>query len=289
MLERVPVSGGLSVIVRGGEAEELLTARRLVARGPAHASVDEVESTRLRVARVWHTAAAGALRSRRGRALLIVQLDGALAFSADEGRSQRSGELRPGELLLVTAHAEASIVAAEATARIEFETRVRGLTTSPAVLHTGETPPDGWAGAAAVSLANAALNAGLSSDSPDLDLFGVAVESCCTALVQSAFPDAIGERSLGERAMDVIDREASDPAFSVARLADRVGITRQHLAVVFAREGRRTPLQEIRRARVARARDQLRGAEGRRPLLRDVARVSGFGSEDALRRALREA
>jgi len=274
------------VIARGTEAERLLAARGLRTTGDVHTSWDEVDAGAVRVARIWHTPASGTLKASSGRALVIVQLDGSIALDAREGTARRGGLLRAGQVLLVTAGADVALDASESTARIEIEARLPLLALRPQLL-SAQDRDGAWAKAALVSLANAALNAGLADGSPGLEHFAAAIGSCCTALVHELFPDAIGTTTVGERAIAVIERDASDPALSVSRLAERLGVTRQHLAFVFAQEGRRTPLQEIRRARAVLAREQL--IAGRRSPLRDIARVSGFGSEDALRRALREA
>ncbi|MCJ1695504.1 hypothetical protein MT349_06895 [Rathayibacter caricis] len=271
------------MIARGTEAERLLAARGLQAEGDPHASVDEVDDGSVRVARIWHTPASGRLGASAGRALLIVQLDGSMRLGAGEGADRRV--LRAGDVLLLTAGASVAVTVVEATARIEIEARLPILARRAQVLRADDRD-GGWAKAAVVSLTNAALNAGLADGSPGLEFFSAAIGSCCTALVHELFPDALGARTLGERAIAVIARDASDPALSVSRLAERLGVTRQHLAFVFAQEGRRTPLQEIRRARADLARAQL--ASGERTSLRYLARTSGFGSEDSLRRALKD-
>ncbi len=76
----------------------------------------------------------------------------------------------------------------------------------------------------------------------------------------------------------------ADPAghHTVARLADRVGVSSRHLTRLFLGEVGETPARYVERVRVETARTHLeRGDHG----LATVARLSGFGTAETMRRA----
>jgi transcriptional regulator GlxA family with amidase domain len=69
---------------------------------------------------------------------------------------------------------------------------------------------------------------------------------------------------------------------STAALAARLGVSERHVVRLFARHAGTTPARYVERARVATATGLLAGTTA---TLADVARASGFGSADTMRRA----
>lgn len=91
--------------------------------------------------------------------------------------------------------------------------------------------------------------------------------------------------AIRDRARAIIDRRAADPGLDPRRIAEEIGISLRQLQAIFAR-AESSLGAEIRLGRTRLAHAILTDPAQDRLKLSQVARLSGFGSIDSLRRAL---
>lgn len=89
--------------------------------------------------------------------------------------------------------------------------------------------------------------------------------------------------TVAEAAQAMLEHRATDPLFTVSTMADELGISRRTLERECAKAGW-APADELRKSRARIAFDAMMSSPA--PLHR-IARASGFGSVDALNRAIR--
>jgi len=280
------------VILRDESAARWLVEHDLVPSAPAQLAVDELSRDGLGLTRIWHGPVEGRLRSASRSLLLVLQLDGDLDLPAPDGEDLR---VAAGGAFVIGAGHEVSVVARQPAARIEVRLPVEGVFARVA---EGPRPvlvaeDRGWARSALISLTNSVLNLEDGTPLLDFDRFHVALLSCAAAFLRAAADPAVREswsQQLVGRAQVVLERRAADPDCSVGSLARELGVSPAHLARAFQAEGLDTPLRVIRahRRSLALALLERQGAErDGRPDFAELARLSGFGSVDSLRRALR--
>lgn len=275
-----------SLRVEGPAVTDWFADRSLVAapcvEGPTILIVDEAEVAALTVRRLWHTALTiEPTPEVRGGSTLVLQAEGSAVFRL----AAATTTVEAGSALVYPAAALSCANTSHPTARIEILS-ANSLLDHPAPLPGADDSP-AWR--ALASTVNAILNGdhrlGVAAESA----LGHAVESLCAALIAGrpgADADASGFRSARATfatATRILTERASDPEFTVEELARTLGVSRQYLARVFARQGR-TPSSALRARRLELAdaftATGLSSAE--------IARRSGFSSVRALSHARRD-
>jgi len=121
-----------------------------------------------------------------------------------------------------------------------------------------------------------------------LAIRAIALISLCNVGVDSPVTDREKQRSTGD---EHVDRALwyiwnhSHRVLDIPHLVEYVGISRRNLETRFRQIRSRTILDEINRVRVERASELL---ENTRLSIADVARLSGFGSEEAMRKTFQK-
>ncbi|MES5824518.1 helix-turn-helix domain-containing protein [Streptomyces sp. RG80] len=88
-------------------------------------------------------------------------------------------------------------------------------------------------------------------------------------------------------ARDYIDRHLTDPALSVERVAQALGVSTRHLGRVFRHSGV-TPARDILDRRLAKAREQLTAQDSRHLTIAEIAHRWGFASQAHFTRVFRD-
>ncbi|KZX21312.1 AraC family transcriptional regulator [Rathayibacter tanaceti] len=258
-----------------------------------------IGGSEFRLARIWHSPAELALSTPPGCVLLVLQVEGSLEVTPQHsehpgpGGATRRLELR--DLAILPPATRFSFAATENSARYELTVSIDALPPSTAAaLASGgiRRAEPGPMQAVLLSAATEALNQRPQPEDPGFAFLQLAL----TDIAGGVLFEALRVRSSGrfarpdelrERAEDAILLHAGDPDFSVTDLASVVEISADYLFRVFRTVGV-TPAQAIRRRRVTLAHAHLERRAGGSALTRDdIARLSGFRSAEALRRALR--
>lgn len=269
-------------------AQHWLAERGFAGRGPSHLIADEIAVPDFRAARVWHSAAALERQAAPGIVYVVLIADGAAETSAEGGLR----EVGAGHLVVAPRDGVLLLRSADRVARFEFEVRAEELPLAPPVareLERGVVAPDAAPSFRPVLLAtmNAGFNAELGPRSAGFASYRLAVTSLLGALLDEALARRADGRSTREavlhrRALHAIAVHAADPGFSAASLAQVLNISGRHLRRVFEGHGI-TPAAALRDARLQRVRTLQ--AAPTPPPLRETARIAGFRSSRALRRA----
>jgi len=278
------------VLVRGDAVPHWFAEReqRFDARSaPPQLFADELAAGAFGAVRLWHTAGTVHARPVEGDLLrLVLQVEGEVVL--ETGSASESIELRAGSIAVLPPLAAPVLRADRPTARVELRFE------APATLRTlvASEHPHVYSGttpffAIVISTVNAALNAGMSSADPGFAHLRSATENLGVALVLSCFGgDVQGgsrEAELYSRALACIARDAARPELTVEVLARELAVSRRYLTRAFTAQGT-TARDEIRRARLRLAREQLDRADGEG--VAEIARRTGFGSPRRLREAL---
>jgi AraC-like DNA-binding protein len=265
-----------------------LAERGVSGDGPSHLIADEVAAPGFRAARIWHAAARLERMPTPGVLLAVLIVDGDVeAAYGGVARSLTAGDLvvaPDGELL--------ELRSSDRTARFEFEVRSAEPALTPTVaeaLRAGIVVTDAAPSFRPILLAavNAAFNAGLSPDAAGFAAFRLAATSLLAGLLDESLTHRVPGRSSSEallhrQALETIAVNATDRSFSVAALARTLAVSDRHLRRIFQLHGT-SPAQALRDARRNRARAILDSPAP--PPLGEVARLAGFSSARALRRA----
>ncbi|KQQ08040.1 helix-turn-helix transcriptional regulator [Rathayibacter sp. Leaf296] len=250
--------------------------------------------------RVWHGPAEGLIEASDTSILLVLHLDGHLHVGnpLDRSPDENGVRLSPSHSFALSTGQSARLRAALPTARIQIEFPAEddltgdGRDAFPAALWTRNTAE--WSNFALISLTNIVLNLDSSAVLHHSARLVSAIRSCLTAFIAQSdgAVSVVAEswsRALTRRAREVVEHRARDPAFSVAQLARELNVTPAYLSRAFRTEGAVTAGQAIRQFRREIALSLI--DEGRRAGDRvdmdALARRSGFGSSDTLRRVLR--
>lgn len=112
------------------------------------------------------------------------------------------------------------------------------------------------------------------------------IEMAFAALVDAVPDDAAGPRDgrVVELTRSVMRAHCAEPGFGVAELAAELHMSARHLQRLFAAE-RSTPAEELRGLRVARVIELLDDPDRGGRSIAEIARLAGFRSVAALRRA----
>ncbi|SMH48688.1 hypothetical protein SAMN06295885_3100 [Rathayibacter oskolensis] len=262
-----------------------------VERGQVRVVADAMTAPRFRIARVWHSAGRMVSRGELVQPLLLLQLEGESSLEIDTTPHL----LRVGWIAYVPAGARLAVTSDSSVARMEIEASPVAL--PPGVLDALERRPVLDAsraplGSVLIAAVNSALNVGVEPH----DVGFPAMRMALGNLVAGALAAVVGrpaqertprQRDIYDSALDVIAREAADPSFSVARLADEMNVSQPYLRTVFAAH-QTTARAQLRAHRAALARDYLQ-AHADRPAFwaTEAARLAGFRDADTMRAALR--
>ncbi|KQQ10149.1 hypothetical protein [Rathayibacter sp. Leaf296] len=281
------------IALRGVEAAEWLATRGTRVADPRELRLvtDELASGEFRLARLWHTAVTAELSVAEGFVLVVVPVEGSMSVAfPGRGRS----ELRPPGALVLADRSVATTVAETSMARFEITVEASML---PGALREalGEhvVLPDIATSfrAALISAANAVLNTELDVRSQGVPALRLAFSQLAVAIVSAGVEGdarasfSFRERTLYQRATDVIAERARDPAFTIDALARELRISERYLYRIFS-SADASPAAAIRAARAAVARSYADGAAGRSLTAAERARLAGFRNATAMRRAL---
>lgn len=251
---------------------------------------DEIRQDGFRLARVWHSAGRLCFEREPDTALLIVQIEGAVDLGDSAGPFR---PVQPGEAVLVSCGLD--LVARENSARYEIEMPKSTLAPLVAALFAADgrviDPVAAYRGVL-LAVVNAALNGGVTVADPGFPAFRSSVRGLVAALLaevvrddRSAVPDSL--RLLFLRACERIEEASSDPGFTAAALAQRLGVSPSYLRRACAAHDT-TASAQIRSARLRAAREHAHSV-GTNGLGRgaDVVAIAGFANRRALSRAER--
>ncbi|WP_295787889.1 helix-turn-helix domain-containing protein [uncultured Microbacterium sp.] len=246
---------------------------------------DEVELAPVTLRRVWHTPLSLSPASRPAadrRSTVVLQTEGVTEWVwADDERAETT---RAGDALAYPASVLRAATSVVASARIEIiapQLPIDGATRLP-------TADDGPSWRALAAAAKAILGDGARVPPSARRQLGGGIERLCVALIAARAREVSdtssgGSHELFAAAMAVIHAEAVRADFSVQHLARRLGVSRQYLARIFARQGC-SPRDAVQRRRWEVA-DALLAAGYARD---EVVARSGFASARSLDRVRRE-
>ncbi|PPH22960.1 hypothetical protein C5C31_08505 [Rathayibacter rathayi] len=282
--------------LRGQDALAWLAEREMCGEEVGDSEIrlvaDEIVLPDLRMARLWHTAAAYTIARTSQSALLLLQIEGTCTIDSDEWNEP--AELGPGDAAVLPGGTRFGLSSESTTARYELDYELEVL--PPAAreeLAQGRilvAPAREYRDAVAAT-SNAALNSGMSLRDAGFSDFAAGVRHLMTALLLQALETSspwllTSTSALHRNAMRVIAARAADPGFDIESLAAAVRTSPRNLRHVFAQAGT-TAKVALTAERVRLARQQLaRRAEGRSLTRAEVARLSGFRDVRALRRAV---
>ncbi|MWV48100.1 hypothetical protein GRS96_02275 [Rathayibacter sp. VKM Ac-2803] len=279
------------VVLQGAAAHSWFDgAGFAVEHGQYHLVTDVLSTPESRLARVWHTG--GRMTSTdRPTALVLLQLEGTSAVTVDGTKRM----LGPGAIAYAAPGTALTLRSDDPVARVELESS--GLALPPRTREAIERRVvlDGTGGAFAsvlIATVNTALNSAMQPDDAGFAAFLLGLGHLTAATLTDASgshdgPKTLRRQDIYEQALAVIAREAPDPDFTVAGLAQALNVSQQYVRVVFAVHGA-TARDAIRDARADLARSYLR-VNGSHPVFTaaEAAHLSGFRSVGTMRAALR--
>ncbi|KTR96332.1 hypothetical protein NS220_02605 [Microbacterium testaceum] len=283
------------VALLGAAAQRWFTTRGwhaepLAGSDPLRVFADEVSVDSFMVRRVWHTAAVLTPIAPRLAAEpqpgILLQVEGDLtvdSFVSDPVRLSAGGSARIGPGILPAYRAPQS------TARIEVRSRSR-LATAREVqgVLAVDTLTSSWRLLA--NTVNALLNGEVDTDADSFTAVQSAIEYLASAVASEIAPVVPpAERDttttaftrLRLRSEHVIHRHANSPEFTVAVLADKLGVSRSYLARAYVGTDT-TPSERIRAVRLELAAGASADVSGETRATR-----AGFSSSRAFKRAER--
>lgn len=265
--------------------------------GPVRLFADEIRASPFRVARIWHTPLhftrdphpAGA---EAPPLTLITVVDGALEIGTSGGPTR----IPTGSSVILPSDPTITIGSAAPTGRIELQLpgpTFTGAGASRALPPSGTPLQGSDFSRILVLLANSVLASEIAPVDAGWSGIARAVEDTALALLRSSLTHrssplaSSAEAELFARALSVIDARASDPAFTVAHLAQGLMISSARVTQVFAVHGT-TAQAQIRVVRTTLAQRLLE--ERRATSVEEqerIARTAGFRTARTMMASIR--